>query len=45
MQGGSARGTLLIAAVVAACLLLTLLSYAALRMPFLSELLHRRKGT
>ena len=45
MQGGSARGTLLIAAVVAACLLLTLLSYLALRMPFLSELLHRRKGT
>jgi putative peptidoglycan lipid II flippase len=43
MQGGSARGTLMIAAVVAACILLTLLSYAALRIPFLSELLHRRR--
>ncbi len=42
-RGGSARGTLMIAAVVAACVLLTLLSYAALRIPFLAELLHRWK--
>jgi hypothetical protein len=43
MRGGSLRGTAAIAAVVAACIAVTLLSYAALRIPFLSELLRRRK--
>jgi len=43
MRGGSFRGTAAIAAVVAACVAVTLLSYAALRIPFLSELLRRRK--
>ena len=43
MSGGSLRGTAAVAAVVAACIAVTLLSYAALRIPFLSELLHRRK--
>ena len=44
LHGGTARGTVLIAGVVAACLALTLASYAALRIPFLSQLLKRREG-
>lgn len=43
MHGGSLGATLLIAAVVAACVILTLLMYIALRVPFLADLFNRRR--
>jgi putative peptidoglycan lipid II flippase len=45
LRGGTGGATILIAAIVAACLGLTLAAYALLRIPFLSELLRRRRRT
>jgi putative peptidoglycan lipid II flippase len=45
LRGGTGKATLLIALIVAACVGLTLASYALLRIPFLSELLRRRRKT
>ena len=42
-EAGSFSGTIAVGAVVAGCIALTLGSYAALRIPFLSELLKRRR--
>ncbi len=41
--GGSLRSTALIAGVVAACVLVTLLSYLVLRVPYLADILKRRR--
>jgi putative peptidoglycan lipid II flippase len=43
LRGGTGRATLLIAAIVAACVVLTLAAYALLRIPFVSEILRRRR--
>jgi putative peptidoglycan lipid II flippase len=43
MEGGSLKATLLIAAAVAASVGLTLLMYAALRVPFLTDLFRKRR--
>jgi hypothetical protein len=43
IRGGSLRSTALIAAAAAACLGLTVLAYAALRVPYLTDLVRRRR--
>jgi putative peptidoglycan lipid II flippase len=45
MRGGSFRATLVIGAVAAACVGATLLAFFALRIPFLADLIRRRRKT
>jgi putative peptidoglycan lipid II flippase len=44
LRAGSFRGALAVAGVAAGCVGLTVAAYAALRIPFLSELVKRRRG-
>ncbi len=43
LRAGSFRGALAVAGVAAGCVVLTVAAYAALRIPFLTELLKRRR--
>jgi hypothetical protein len=44
VHGGSLRATALIAAVCAACVGVTVLMYMALRVPYLTDLVRRRRS-
>jgi hypothetical protein len=43
VRGGSLRATALIAAAASACVGVTVLSYLALRVPYLTDLVRRRR--
>jgi putative peptidoglycan lipid II flippase len=45
LNGGRLRSTAIIAAVIVACVSITLLMYILLRIPFLNDLLHKRRTT